>query len=169
MYLTEEKLGNFLNLLYPGIIFIHNKVVPKSSIKNRPDYRSDDLNIIVEFDGYRHYSLSSTIINDKIKDLVYTSLGYKVIRIPYFIQLSEKVIFELFEKNFEWKQKYPHGFICNKALLPSDFCELGIERFKQDLNRFDFTRQEIQNSIKAKIKELGEIELVLPKSLFTIL
>ena len=87
-----------------------------------------------------------------------------MIRIPYFIQLSTEVIEDLFKLDIEYPQKFPHGFIDDKALLPSDFNELGIERFKNDLIRFNYIQPSILKSIEIKISKLG-VDMVLPTSL----
>jgi hypothetical protein len=166
-YLNEKILGDQLNLIYQNNKFIHDKIVLNSEIKNRPDYHNADLKLIIEFDGFRHYSQSGVIVVDEYKDLIYSKLGYKILRIPYFIQLTSSVIEKYFSiQNVDLNWKYPSGFIDNAALLPADFCELGIERFKKDLNTFWYLKEEIINSIKSKIKEKGDIRLVLPKSLY---
>ncbi len=168
-YLTESILGNFLVDLYPNYIFEHNKKVPGSNCQYRPDYRNDKLKLIIEFDGYRHYSQSTDIIKDCTKDTIYKNMGYNIIRIPYFVQLSNIVIKKLFDLELNYQQNYPHGFIDEKCLLPCDFNELGIERFKEDLIKFDYIAYEIINSLKIKINLCNDIRLVLPKSLYYLI
>lgn len=119
-HLTEEKLGNALSKIF-SCDFIHNRKVPKSNIQNRPDFRSEELKLIVEFDGYKHFNSSITQQRDVYKTSIYELMGYKVINIPYFIQLSSKSIKFFFDVEIDWEQEYPHGFISDKALLPSDF------------------------------------------------
>jgi len=169
MYLKEDILGLYLKEIYPFCDFENNRAVPNSEIKLRPDFRCDKLNLIVEFDGYNHYSASKVILSDQKKEFVYGRMGYKVIRIPYFVQISEEVINRLFNIKMVWKQEYPHGFIDKRALLPADYSELGIDRFIKDLGKFDFIGNDIINSIKDKIVELGDKRLVLPESLYSII
>jgi hypothetical protein len=64
-----------------------------------------------------------------------------------------------------YKQVYPHGFIDKKAVLPADFCELGVEQFQKDLELYSFFRNDIINSLHDKFAELGNADLVLPRSL----
>jgi len=168
IYLTEKRLGEILRKLLPKHEFIHDRSVPNSQNKRRrPDYRNDDLQLIIEFDGDSHYCKAGRIVNDAIKDADYETLGYKVVRIPYFVQMNNAVLRYIFGENTDLKytQEYPHGFIDKKAILPADFCELGIELFKSDIEKFCLFKSEIINSINVKIKELGNIDLVLPKSL----
>jgi len=168
VYLTEKKLGEILKNLLPDRNFIHDKSVPGSKNKRRrPDYRNDDLQLIIEFDGDSHYCKAGRIINDAIKDADYNTLGYKVIRIPYFIQMNTNLLQFIFGEGTKltYAQEYDHGFIDKRAVLPADYCELGIEMFENDLQKFSQCKDEIIRSINLKISELGNINLVLPKSL----
>lgn len=169
-YLTETNLGIILNELFPNNDFIHDKVVPNSNNKRlRPDFRSDKMKIIIEFDGDSHYCKSQRIKTDMLKDDDYKLLDYKVFRIPYFVQMSSELIKMIFNKDMKYEQKYPNGFIDKKAILPADFCELGIELFKKDLERFSFCTSEIIESLKVKVQEKNDIELVIPSSLKQII
>ena len=149
-YLTEKLLGQFLEEAFPGHEFVYNKTVPRSYIKGRPDYRCDKLKLIVEFDGYRHYSNCATIIQDMQKDITYSSLGYEVIRIPYFVQLDYTIVKLLFAKYrpaiVEFST-YPHGFIDAKAMQPYDYCTAGLSRFKKDMQRFECIAEQIMGTI----------------------
>lgn len=144
-YLTEELLGYYLKYLFYDMEIVHDKIVPKSGIRNRPDYRIEDIKLIVEFDGDSHFTSSNTILNDISKDYVYKNMGYNIIRIPYWIQLDDVVLWELFndylkKETTEWSfyediaSEYPLGFIDKKAKLPSDYSELGLERYYELYN-----------------------------------
>ncbi|ALY07085.1 hypothetical protein VmeM32_00096 [Vibrio phage vB_VmeM-32] len=170
-YLTESKLGEILNEIFPNEQIIHNKSVPNSNnSRSRPDFRIESKKLIFEFDGYSHYNQTRVIKSDRIKDDDYSSLGYTVIRIPYFVQFDFNLLeiynlTEIVENCENLKSSYPHGFIDKKALLPCDFCEMGVKRFIGDLNKFHIQRTDIIDSIKNKIIEIGDINLVLPKSI----
>lgn len=128
-YLTESSLGEALKVIFPDHEFIHNKTVPESGLKTRPDYRNDDLMLIVEFDGNRHFQQTQTQMRDNLKQSVYELMGYKVVKIPYFIQLSTNTIKYYFDVDVEWEQTYQHGFIDESCVLPSDFNTLGVRAF----------------------------------------
>ena len=162
-YLTEEKLGEFLKILYPDLEFIHDKIMPNSGILNRPDYRNDELKLIVEYDGDKHYKDTKSIKNDLIKNKMYRdTLGYKIIRIPYFVQLSKESIKHYFDKEIDIEQIYPHGFISKNCILPADFSEWGTGIFINTFNSLpDNIKTEIKNSIYDKIQELGDHRLVV--------
>ena len=160
-YLTEERLGLILEESIDGI-WIHNKTVPDSGIQTKPDFRNDKNKIIVEFDGYSHYTNPDVIHRDNLKNKVYTSMGYNVLRIPYFFQLKSihelKVIFEI--NRIEQKLKpskyfidYSHGFIDKNCLLPSSYCLYGLSSFcdfisllESDIDNY-FIAEEIWKSL----------------------
>lgn len=157
-YLTEVQLLTIIESY--GYTCIHNK----KFLKYRPDIRIDSLRLIIEFDGYLHYTNSNTCVKDVQKDLDYTSAGYRVVRIPYFIQWCKELELIIFDVNHHdvRLQTYPHGFIDSKATLPADYCWLGIQRFQNDLNVFSFAKNEIILSLKKNTKP---INTVVPKPL----
>lgn len=76
--------------IYPEVDdWVHDDIVPNFGRKIRPDYRSESLKLIIEVDGLPHYQQPDIIKKDKEKTELYKKLGYKVVRIPYFIQLSK--------------------------------------------------------------------------------
>lgn len=168
-FLTESRLEAALEYLWPQETFINNKIVPNSGVSYRPDFRCDNLKLIVEFDGSQHYTQTKVILRDFAKDEIYGKMGYKIVRIPYFVQLETKTIKLFFGLGCEKEPEFPHGFISKSSTLPADFCELGIERFLKDLEYFGCIKQEILDSLKAKLNEIGDIRAVLPKSLHHLL
>ena len=161
-YLTEAKLELYLKNIFPNTNIIRDRIVPNSGIKNRPDFRIDELMLIVEFDGYGHYTKPKTILTDNMKDTTYQNMGYTVVRIPYFIQWSKELVKSLFGIDTTIKQTYPHGFIDKKAPLPAEFCSLGLEKFNEDLNKFSFAKNDILISLKNKIDSGLDYLLVYP-------
>lgn len=165
-YLTEADLGVILSVIFPALEFVHDKSVPGSkNARWRPDYRCEKIKLIIEFDGDSHYCKAARIISDHEKDAEYKSLGYKIIRIPYFIQMTSDVLAHVFGISKPFTKKYPHGFIDPKAVLPADFCELGIQKFVADLSTFSFHKNEVINSLIQQIAMKKNINLVLPPSI----
>lgn len=135
-HLNETILGEYLKVIYPDYEIIHDKIIPNSKCRFRPDYRIEELKLLVEFDGFSHFNSSATIVRDERKTAIFKSLGYKIINIPYFIQLDERMLLHYFGdagKN-AIPSEYHHGFISKVALLPADFCNLGIKRFHMILS-----------------------------------
>lgn len=50
-------------------------------------------------------------------------------------------------------------------MFPADFCELGIERFKHDLDRFAFIRTDILKSLRDTALQKGDSPLIYPTPL----
>lgn len=164
-YLDETKLGQCLSEIFPEHTFVYNRAVPGSGISNRPDYRCEELKLIVEFDGYQHYCQVDIMHKDMLKDCIYESMGYRIVRIPYYIQLTTDVVEHLFGvSDVEMKVEFPHGFIVDKGeKLPAEFCSLGIIRFAREMEEFAFLQETIVDTLKAKMgKHQGCIAHVLP-------
>lgn len=86
--------------------------------------------------------------------------------------MDKEVSYFLFEIKKDFSEGYKQGFIDEKAMLPADFCSLGIERFINDLNKFKNIGNvyiSIINSIKEKVKHFKDERMVLPKELFYLL
>lgn len=145
----------------------------------------DNQNVLVEFDGSQHY----TEMQNYIKDAKYTEaiqrLGYKVVRIPYYIQLDSHLINYYFGtqlRNISISHTFLQGFRVNgqekipefentvaknfrntllyKSVLPTDFCSFGLARFQHemiDLSKFGFKQvvNEIKGSLKYRAKDYG--------------
>ena len=158
-YLTEEVLAEWLKIIFPDKEFIHEKEIGSY----KPDYVCEDLKMIVDFDGINHYQSAVVIQTDKKKDEYLQSLGYKVIRIPFFVQMSSVVIKNLFRVDIEVEQEYPQGFVSSKTvgMLPASFCCGGIKRFENDLKRFSYISDEVIDSLLDKEKRYGT-DVVFP-------
>jgi hypothetical protein len=58
----------------------------------------------------------------------------------------------------EIEQSFPHGFITTK-LFPASFCELGIERFRDELLALpDSVRDAVVLSLRARVEEYGRCD-----------
>lgn len=144
--------------------YFHNKVVPYSGIKNRPDHRFEKEKKIIEFDGIQHYKNINNIKRDHKKDGVYGKMGYTIIRIPFFVQPSSETLKHYFNVDGKVELQYPHGFIIYNSTPPTHFCSLGLDRFIEEFEQFpDTIKKDIVKSLR-KLIELGEKkEYVIPK------
>jgi very-short-patch-repair endonuclease len=166
-YLTEENLIEFVKEFISDDLILNKNFL---SYKFRPDILINNSKIIIEFDGYTHYTQPYSILKDIEKDNIVDICGYNIIRIPYFVQLDKIVINYLFPQITIYKEsEYKHGFIDKKAILPSCFCELGIQKFIKDLETFSFIKEDIIYSLIKKVAELKNKLLVLPPSLLYLL
>jgi hypothetical protein len=121
----------------------------------------NDTMFAIEFDGYRHFNNTITMKRDIEKNIQWANqYNTQIIRIPYYIQLTEEVFNYLFEEIIEIlfikvdiKQDYLHGFIDKMALLPCDFNELGQKLFIKNMRRYPKNvEKEIKKSLNDKNK-----------------
>lgn len=154
-------LEEYLEVIFPEVKdWIHDKTtgiyLDGKKFKGRPDYRSEKLKMIVEFDGLPHYKNPDVIINDEIKNTIYEEAGYKVIRIPYFIQLSNDVVEKLFGVKIKaelFDEKIP-SLRLNSRNTPAYLCPMGIRRMAIDFANISMHQYNI--NITALLKEVKE-------------
>lgn len=177
-YLNEYGLGeNYIKPMY-GNDVICDKQFPGH--KFRPDFRIDSQKLIVEYDGFYHYTDPKVIMFDIKKAEILNQAGYKIVRIPYFVQLtSQNIIEEVFKihgidiSNLDFTGvnyiDYPQGFISDDCHLPAEYCELGINRFDGDIVTYScnpLLKEKIINplfkSLGDKTRKLGHWKLVVP-------
>lgn len=135
-------LEDYLKIIFPEIDdWIHDKmlgVVNGISCRNRPDYRSEKLKLIIEFDGLQHYTKPNIIENDIKTTELYQSLGYKVVRIPYFIQLTNKAVKALFD--VEVSEELFDETISSLGIegqnTPAYLCPAGVKRMAKEFKKF---------------------------------
>lgn len=132
-------LDEYLNVIFPNVTdWVHDKSVGKLEdgrvIRSRPDYRSDQLKLIVEFDGIQHYSNPEQIEKDLYNTKIYESLGYKVVRIPYFIQLTKKTVEKMFGVNLSSKlmREDTVSIATKYKNTPAYLCPKGIKRMAKE-------------------------------------
>jgi hypothetical protein len=135
-------MEDYLKIIFPKTkVWIHDKplgIIEGKNYRMRPDYRNDELKIIIEFDGLQHYTKPNIIEKDLNNTRIYESLGYKVVRIPYFIQLTNKAVETLFgikvsEELFD--ESIPSLSI-EGYNTPAYLCPAGLKRMAQDFKKF---------------------------------
>jgi hypothetical protein len=126
-----------------------------------------DERVTIEYQGNHHYQIVSNILRDDRKQKLAEEVGFTCIQYPYFLGIHPEYMNELFGGRIVNNLPHiPAGFISNKSILPANFCEMGIQRFTNEFNEFpSHIQDEIRNSLKIKLEELGDINLVVPSSL----
>jgi len=141
--LHRTGLDEYLKAIFPRTKdWIHDKTLGEVNgkvYKSRPDYRSESLKLIIEFDGLQHYTKPDIIEKDFKLTEIYAKLGYKVVRIPYFIQLTNKAVKILFgvevveEELFD--EKIPSLGI-QGLNTPAYLCPAGVKRMAKEFKKF---------------------------------
>ncbi len=168
-YLTQAKLETAIRAIVgDGNWRGRELIVPNSRRRWDMAYSIGDQITIVEFDGDKHYWDSLKIKVDAEKDAVAYSLGYKVVRFPYWVQLTQETALHYFGMDAEISQNFPHGFITTK-IFPASFSELGITRFTGELQSLpNNTKNAVIQSLRDRSGEHGA-DYVLPSSLRNLL
>ena len=135
-------LDEYLATIFPDVNdWVHDEpfgIVDGQRIRKRPDYRSEKLHLIIEFDGIQHYSDPYNIHKDEINTAFYEDQGYKVVRIPYFIQLSNKAVETLFGVSVSeplFDEKIPSMGPKGRN-TPAFLCNAGIKRMAREFKSF---------------------------------
>ena len=140
--LHRTGLEEYLKVIFSKTSdWIHDKAIGELNgerYRKRPDYRSETLKIIIEFDGLQHYTNPDIIEKDIENTKLYNSFGYKVVRIPYFIQLTNKAVKTLFdievsEALFDEKIS---SLSTNGRNSPAYLCPAGVKRMAKEFKRF---------------------------------
>lgn len=132
---------DYLEVLYPGKVWVHDKPFGKhdgQSYRIRPDYLCEEEKLIIEFDGLQHYTSPSNILKDQKNQSIYEKFGYKVIRIPYFIQITNDVAKEMFGKVIDEPLFDPSLPSIGKEWenTPAFCCLAGVIRMAEEFKRY---------------------------------
>lgn len=139
--LHRTGMEDYLNVIFPEIPteeWIHDKAIKGSGRKIRPDYRCEKLKLIIEFDGVQHYQNPERIKADFENQKFYEEKKYKVVRIPYFIQLSNSVVKSIFDRNIDeplFDESIPSMGIKGKN-TPAYCCHEGLKRMAKEFYNY---------------------------------
>lgn len=165
--LHRTGLEEYLQVIFPNVRWEHDKQFGEHNgekYRIRPDYRNEELKLIIEFDGLQHYSNPDRILKDYQNTQIYKTYGYKVVRIPYFIQLTNEVVENMFgihvDENLFNPQVPSMGIKGRNS--PRYLCREGILRMAKDFLQFPQQYEVNYNALKqAELKgELTGIELL---------
>lgn len=129
----EEYLGE----IFPGSVWIHDKAFGHGH-RIRPDYRCESLKLIVELDGTPHYKDPGVMERDLKNQSIYEDWGYKVVRIPYFVQLTREVVLELFgvDTCIDLCDPETPSMGAEWENTPAYCCTAGVARMATEFDRF---------------------------------
>lgn len=143
----HTPLCDYLAAIFPSETFVYDAAIPLDIIRSRkpdaeykryrPDARCENLSLIVEFDGVAHYQDQQVVLNDIQKDNYLANLGYKVVRIPYWIQLSNEMIKYFFDVD-----------------MPEEMCTLNKSFYSLDIESFDL------NICPGNMSEAGRVRFI---------
>ena len=163
-YLTEGKLADALREIVGDMWVGRQILLPGSRCKWDMAFKQDERLVLVEYDGDDHYRDSLKIKSDLEKDRLAHHRQARVVHMPYWVQLDDTTLQYYFGLSADVRGDFPHGFITTK-LFPASFCELGIDRFRDELQALPSqVRVDVIQSLRERIAEHG-LDYVLPSSL----
>lgn len=135
-------LIDYLSVIFPNVHdWIHDKQIGEINGKKyryKPDFRSETLKMIIEFDGLQHYTNPEQILKDDEHTRLYEKGGYKVVRIPYFIQLTNDVVEKMF--GVEVGEDLFNPTVSSMAVsgknTPAFLCPAGIKRMAREFKTY---------------------------------
>ena len=141
---VRTGLEDYLAAIYPDVRdWVHDKPFGEHGGKRhriRPDYLSESLRTVIEFDGVQHYQKPEVILRDMRNTETYESSGYKVIRLPFFVNLTRGHIIKLFGVD-TGREMCPLVHSFNSRITPACFCPAGIKRMREILADFPDQRE----------------------------
>lgn len=165
--LHRTGLEDYLKVIFPEIDadeWIHDKSIEGIGSKIRPDYRCEKLKLIIEFDGLQHYQKPDRIKADYHNQKLYERAGYKVVRIPYFIQLSNSVVKSMFGRDVKeplFDDSIPSLGI-NGQNTPAYCCPAGLKRMaKEFINYPQQYKTNVDYLIKANDDYLTGVDMLI--------
>jgi len=168
-YLTASKLADALRQVVGAGNWLGGELtLPGSRKRWDMGFRREQSVIVVEYDGDEHYCNTLKIKVDREKDALAAKQGWRTVRFPYWVQLDTQTLLHYFGLSAAVETSFAHGFITTKW-FPASFCEMGIDRFEQELEALPSTiRQAVLQSLQDRTAEHG-VEFVLPTKLHRLL
>jgi hypothetical protein len=163
-YLTQSKLESALRELV-GNDWI-GRELPVQGSRKRWDmaFRTARETVVIEYDGDEHYRSALKIKADLAKDADAERLGFRVVRIPFWVQLDTATVHHYFGLDAEVHSAFPHGFVTTPH-LPASFCELGVRRFEREFDALpEGVREAVLRSLQEQSRKHGA-EYALPSTL----
>lgn len=167
---NQTSLKDYMNYVFPEDEVVCDERIPDdiqidrcnkfnvkyNKNKYRPDARIESRSLIVEFEGVQHFQNVSTIYKDDVRDDYLTSIGYKVVRIPFYVQLTTDMIKFYFDVDVKYGSEVKSGFYSltsDPAALnpncPASFSILGYQKFLNNFRDYpESTKQEIIDSLR---------------------
>lgn len=161
LWCCEENLGNKLRIIFgENVEILKRKKFIIDNLVTIPDYRIPSENLIIEFQGYRHFTDCRIAYKDIVKRDIMKKHEINFVEIPYFVQLTKNVINFIFKdikiNICDLSENYPHGFIHPKAEIVGNYCLFGLKIFNKIIDEFPI-------EVKENCFESLEIRAILDK------
>lgn len=122
----------------PGFTINHSENAAERATESVRTTYVKKKRLIIEFDGLQHYTNPENIRKDRKNQAIYEGEGFKVIRIPYFINLTKEVIQEMFGITVIDEKFNPAvpSMSAKWSNTPAYCCYQGIMRIAEEFKRY---------------------------------
>lgn len=101
-FIEDKNIEEVLKYIFPDVDdWVHNKTIPNlivdgKKVNSRPAYRSEKLKLIIQFENSGTYISLLRMDQQEENEYIYKKAGYRVVTIPYGIEVSK--LKEAFDK-----------------------------------------------------------------------
>jgi hypothetical protein len=143
--LSEKILKEILPKIFTNCSIISQHRIKTSKKTFIVDFYIPEINLIIEFNGDRHYRQISTIERDKNLKIHCKKNKIKLANLPYWVQLTDAVaiwafgdlLYNIYIKDkINLNPKFSNGFISYKCTFPADFSTDGWDLFYKEYVSF---------------------------------
>lgn len=146
-----------------------NGITAIRAISKKHDIRIESQSLVVNILNRSWFQSANRIETTLAQNKYLESIGYRVINIPYYIQLSKEMIQYYFDVEVDRGCEYPSGFYDQEAdsfhmigMYPANFCIYGYKYFLDEYHKYpENVQSDIKQSILDAIFNYGEAA-VLP-------
>lgn len=157
----EDSLKAWMTYIFPEEDVRINTTVPSdiqlrrgaNTARNlRVTCRIERLSLVVELDTLKLYQSPYLIQKSRDQEAYLVSLGYRVIRIPYWVQLSTDAIFHYFGVSDLLGCDYPSGFYVSRdpcfERTPANYSTAGLKLMVSQLRTLPYSvRRQVLRSM----------------------
>ena len=169
---SERELGQLLSKLYPHVpdgSIQYSVVIPEEILVRRGALHAPCMlvdawieceSLVVYIDTVEDYSDHLRMVHTQASDTCLRDLGYTVVHIPYFVQMSPETTLHYFGKSLDVRCDQPCGFVIGDTAneyVPARYCSMGWNKFVEQLYGLpDSVRSEIMSSLKLHSEKFGK-------------
>lgn len=169
---NERELVKLLSKMYPHLSdgdIKYSVVIPEEILVSRgalhaPRMRADawveSESLVVYIDTVEDYAAHLRIVHTEGIDACLRDIGYTVVHIPYFVQMSPETVLHYFGRSLDVRCDQPCGFVIGDTAneyVPAAYCSMGWNKFIEQLYSLpDNIRSEIMSSLKLHSEKFGK-------------
>lgn len=172
---NEEQLSRILREAYPEVDkddgFCLSAVIPADILQKRGDTGPANIfvdawieseSLVVYVDTIEAYTDPLQLVHTQESDARLKQMGYNVVHIPFFIQMSPETTSHYFGRELDVQCRQPSGFYAENdqtpnPYVPARFCSMGWNKFMEDMYSAPHdTYIDVMHSLKQHSEKFGQ-------------